>query len=167
MRRFIATAASGCFLLAACDQNSRSSDVIIKGQNGSVTVLGNGGHFTMQASEGKQSVEINTNGSTANLNLPGFVSVYPGAKVQSTTVASGANGAGGAMAFETTDSPAAVIAFYKQKSAGAGLSPAMNMNSGTTTMFVANADQGKKSLQLIAEAAGSGAHVQVNWSGGK
>ena len=40
-----------------------------------------------------------------------------------------------------------------------------DMNMGGTTMFTANADGSKKTLQVIAAASGSGAQVQVNWSG--
>jgi hypothetical protein len=188
MHRPVVIAATACVALAACDQNSKSNDVTIKGQNGSVTISangqtfsmkasddksgsftmsGNGSHFVMKASDGKQTVDINASGGHADFNMPDFVTTYPGAKLQSTTINAGAKTASGTFSFETTDSPAAVIAYYKQKAAGAGLAPAVNMNMGPTTVFTANADGGKKVLQVVAATSGSGAHVQVNWSGAK
>jgi hypothetical protein len=181
----IISALAGCALLAACDQNPKSDNVTINGRNGNVTISANGhqfsikaegdkngsfsmsgdsGHFTMHASDGKQTVDINSTGGSRDVHIPDFVTSYPGAKRQSTTVGSSVTGTTGAVTFETTDSPAAVIAFYKQKSAGAGLSQAANMNMGPMSMFTANADGGKKTLQVIASPSGSGAHVQVNWA---
>jgi hypothetical protein len=178
---------AACVALAACDQNSKSNDVTVKGENGTVTISangqnftmkasdrksgnftmsGNGSHFTINASDGKQNVEINTTGGV-NAKLPDFVTVYPGGKVRSTTISAGKDGAGGSHSFETTASPAAVIAWYKQKAANEGLSKAIDMNMGPTTMFTANTEGGKKTLQVIAASSAGGAQVQVNWSGGK
>jgi hypothetical protein len=180
------SAAAICVLLASCDQNPKSNDVTVKGQNGSVTISANGqqfsikangdkngnftmsgdnGHFTMKASDGKQTVEINSTGGSTNLHAPDFVANYPGARLQSTAIDANANGASGTFTFETSDPAAAVIAYYKQKSAGAGLSQAMNMNMGAATMFTANADNGKRSLQVVASPADGGTHVQVTWTG--
>jgi hypothetical protein len=188
MRKAILALTAVLPLLAACDQNSKSNDVTVKGQNGTVTISangqnftmkasdeksgnftmsGNGGHFTMKASDGKQSVEINTTGGDTNAKLPDFVALYPGGKVTSTAINSSKDGTGGSVIFESNASPATVIAWYKQKAAGEGLAKAIDMDMGGTTMFTANADNGKKTLQVIAAAAGSGARVQVNWSGGK
>jgi hypothetical protein len=173
-------------LLAACDQKPKSDNVTIKGENGNVTISANGhqfsikadgdkngnftmsgdsGHFTMKASDGKQTVEVNSTGSATNVHIPDFVASYPGAKTQTTTIGASVNGTSGTFTFETADSPAAVIAFYKQKSAGDGFKPGIDMNMGPTTMFTANADGGKKVLQVVAASSGSGAHVQVNWTG--
>jgi hypothetical protein len=188
MRRTIFLAAAVVPLLAACDQNSKSNDVTVKGENGSVTISadgqkftmkasddksgnfamsGNTGHFTMKASDGKQTVEINSTGGQTNMKLPDFVAVYPGGKVQSTSIGAGKDGNGGTLSFETAASPAAVIAWYKQKASNEGLSKAIDMNMGGTTMFTANAEGGKKTLQVIAASKATGAQVQVNWSGGK
>lgn len=175
-----------CFATAACDQNSKSNDVTVRGENGTVTVSangqnftmkasgdknanfsmsGNGGDFAMKASDGKQSVEINAAGDHANANVPDFVAVYPGAKVQSTTISAGKDGKGGTMAFQTTASPATVIAWYKEKAASEGLAKAVDMDMGGTTMFTAHADGDKKTLQVIAASSGAGgAQVQINWS---
>lgn len=183
--RSLITLSAACVLLAACDQNPKSNDVTIKGQNGNVTISANGqnftmkanddksgsfsmsadnGHFTMHASDGKQNVDINATGST-HAHIPDFVADYPGAKARSVAIGSTANGISGTFTFETPDSPATVIAFYKQRSAGAGLVQAMNLNMGPTTMFTAHGDGGKKSLQVVASSSSNGAHVQVNWTG--
>jgi|SRR5579871_4337810 len=188
MQRAVLTAIAMLPLLAACDQNSKSNDVTVKGQNGTVTISangqnftmkaaddksgnftmsGNGGHFTMKALDGKQSVEINTTGGATNMKLPDFVAIYPGGKVTSTAINAGKDGNGGSVIFEANASTSAVIAWYKQKAASEGLSKAIDMDMGGTTMFTANKDDGKKTLQVIAAASGSGARVQVNWSGGQ
>jgi VCBS repeat-containing protein len=188
MRGTFSLAIVVCALLAGCDQNSKSNDVTVKGKDGSVTISangqnftmkasdekngnftmsGNGNHFTIKASDGKQNVEINTTGGDTNARLPDYVAVYPGGKVRSTTIDASKNGNSGTVSFETTASPAIVIAWYRQKSANEGLSKAVDMNMGGTTMFTANADGGRKTLQVIAAASGSGAQVQVNWSAGK
>jgi len=185
MRKTLLTLAAALPLLAACDQNSKSNDVSVKGQNGTVTISangqnftmkatddknanftmsGNGNHFTMHASDGKQSVEINATGGSTNTKLPDFVAIYPGGKVQSTTISSGKDSNGGTMSFQTTASPAAVIAWYKEKAASEGLAKAVDMDMGGTTMFTAHADGEKKTLQVIAASSGTGAQVQVNWS---
>ena len=185
MRGMAIGLAALCVLLVGCDQNSKSGNVSIKGQDGSVTISGNGqhfaisanggkdgsfsmsggdGHFTMNASDGKQTVVVNSTGGAMHVHMPDFVTSYPGAKQQSTTINSSASGATATVTFETSDSPAAVIGFYKQKSADEGLAPAINMNMGPTTMFSAHGDGDKKLLQVVASSAGSGAHVQVNWT---
>ncbi len=176
---------AGCALLSACDQNPKSDNVTINGQNGNVTISANGhqfslkadgdksgsfsmsgdnGHFTMHASDGKQTVDINSTGGSRDVHMPDFVSTYPGAKVETTTIGSNAGGNNGTVTFETTDSPAVVIAYYKKKSAGEGLAQALDMNMGPTSMFTAHADGDKKVLQVIASTNGSGARVQLNWT---
>ena len=178
--------AASAILLAGCDQNPKSNDVSIKGQNGSVTISANGqnftmkanddksgnftmsangGHFTMKASDGKQTVDINASGHGADVHLPDFVTDYPGARMKSTTVNAGASGAAGSIIFETPDSPASVIAYYKKKAADEGFTKGLDMSMGATTVFSANAEGGKKTFQVIAAKSGSGARVQVNWSG--
>jgi len=184
----ILTIAAAGVIVAACDQNSKSNDVTVKGENGTMTISangqdftmkasdnksgnftmsGNGSHFTIKATDGKQNVVINTTGGDANAKLPDFVTVYPGGKVKSTTISAGKDNVGDSLSFETTASPATVIAWYKQKASNEGLSKAIDMNMGGTTMFTANADGGKKSLQVIAASSGAGAQVQINWSGRK
>jgi hypothetical protein len=179
-------AAAICLLPAACDQKPKSENVTVNGENGNVTISANGrqfsvkadggkngsfamsgdnGHFTMKASDGKQTVVVNSTGGSRDIHMPDFVTSYPGAKLQSTTVGSSVTGTTGSFSFETSDSPVAVIAYYKQKSAGAGLTQVANMNMGPTTMFTASAEGGKQALQVIASTAGGGAHVQVNWTG--
>ncbi|HEX3164582.1 MAG TPA: hypothetical protein VHQ92_18565, partial [Pseudolabrys sp.] len=61
MRKILWTLAAALPLLAACDQNSKSNDISVKGENGSVTISANGQNFTMKASDGK----------TANFSMSG------------------------------------------------------------------------------------------------
>lgn len=186
MRKMFVIAATAALALAACDQNDKSNDVSIKGQNGNVTIsangqnftmkanddkngsftmLANGGHFTMKASDGRQTVDINASGHGSDVHLPDFVTNYPGAKVKSTTVNADSKGAAGFIIFDTPDPPASVVAYYKKRAADEGFGKGLDMSMGSTTVFSANGDDGKKTFQVIAATSGSGARVQVNWSG--
>lgn len=184
----IAAGAIVCLALAGCDQNPKSNEVVVKGKDGNVTISANGqnftmkanddkngsftmsagnGHFVMHASDGKQNVDINATGNSADVKLPDFAAGYPGARVKSTTVNTNAAGTEGSIIFETSDAPAAVIAYYKRRAADEGLKQALDFSMGPTTTFTANADGGRKALQVVAAASGNGARVQVNWSGGR
>ncbi len=181
----IISAIAGCALLAGCDQKPKSDNVTVNGQNGNVTISANGhqfsihadgdkngsfsmsgdnGHFTMHASDGKQTVDINSTGDHTHLHMPDFVSTYPGAKIDATSLSANGGANSGTVTFETTDGPAAVIAYYKKKAADEGLAQAVDMNMGPTSMFTAHADGDKKVLQVIASTNGSGARVQLNWT---
>ena len=154
-------------LLAGCDQKpDKANHVTISSPNGSVNISGNGEHITMQSDNGKTRVEVNTNGIGGNVGLPAFVPLYPGAKVISSVHGNDAKSAGGMVAFDSKSTPADVIAFYKQKTAGAGLPQKMDMNQQGTMMFVASDE--KRTLQVTSAPGdgGAGSHTQLTWSGG-
>jgi hypothetical protein len=147
-------------LLAACDQNKQQGSVVVS-QNGQVSVSANGEHLTVTDAKNKETVNYSSNG-LASANLPSFVPLYPGAKVTTSVVGSGtANG--GTIVFVTSDSPEAVIAYYKQKSAAAGFAQTANMNMGGMTMFTATADAQKKSLQVMASTQNGKTQGQIVW----
>jgi len=156
--------------LAACGKSDKDSNrVVISGKDGDVTITSNGTsngeHVTMKGADGKTSMEINAGGMGANVKLPDFVPLYPGAKVQSSVTGNGSGGAGGTYMFDTTAAPADVIAFYKSKAAAAGLAETLNLTNGQGITYVASANEGKKTIQVVAVKADNGAHVQVIWGG--
>lgn len=177
---FIAGAA---LLLSACDQN-KSADVKIRDKDGNVTISANGQHlsvqsaggkneevtisansqnFSMRANDGKSSVAINANGVNVSSTLPGFVTVYPGAKVTTTAAGEDSSSTGGTLVMETKAAPSEVIAFYKQKSEGAGFRQTLNMDQGGTLVYAATS--GARQLQVLAAKTDTGTHAQVTWSG--
>ena len=160
--RFITIAAiiAAATLVAGCDQHP-SRTVKLKGKDGSVTISGNNEHMTVKSDNGKTTVEINANG-LGNQKLPDFAPTYPGAQVK-VSVASPTEG-GGTFAFETSDAPDKVIAFYKNKAASAGLAEKLNMNANGALTYMAGAGDDKKTLQVIAAKSDAGTHVQVFWA---
>lgn len=187
MRAFLLIAVAGISIaIGACDQNSNSDDAAIKGENGSVTFSTNGQNFTMVASNhknesialaggglftmktfgGRQGVEIDGNHGEIHMKLPDFVSVYPAGNVQGTKIESVAEGADGTFLFETLDSPATVVAWYRQKSARRGFVHPISVVTGATTVFTTDADDGREALRVEATSSGSGTKVLVEWSEG-
>lgn len=150
--------------LAGCDRN-KDRTVTVSGSNGTVTMSGNGEHFTVKDEKGNQTVEVNANGGGVPSNLPGFVSVYPGASVQSSVVGNGSSGTGGTIVIKTSASIADVIAFYKQKATANGFSETMNMATGGTTMFTAGSKDNKHTIEVIASTSDGATQAQVIWGG--
>jgi hypothetical protein len=168
MRICLIALAAACLVLAGCGKKHEeaSRHITISGKDGKVTISGNGEHFTMKANDGKTTFEINAGGLGANVKLPAFLPLYPGAKVQSSLAGIDAKGGGGMIAFETGARPAEVIGFYKQKSAAAGFTESFNMQSGEMMTFASSAKEGKKGMQVVATKTEHGTSVQVTWSGG-
>jgi hypothetical protein len=153
-------------LLAGCDRKPEKQSVTISGQDGKVTITGNGEHFAMKSDDGKTKVEFNVNGLGTNIRLPSFVPLYHGAKVTSSLTGTDGKGGGGMISFETNDAPANVIAFYKQQAASAGFGENFNMDSGGTMTFASSAKDGKKGMQVVAVKEEGKTRAQVTWSGG-
>jgi hypothetical protein len=161
MRLFtIAMAIAAAALLAGCDQHPDKT-IKIKGKDGNVTISGNNEHMTVKSDDGKTTVEVNSN-SLGNQRLPDFAPAYPGAQVK-VSVASPTEG-GGTFAFETSDTPENVIAFYKDKAASAGLAEKLNMNTNGVVTYMAGAADDKKTLQVITTSTGASTNVQVTWA---
>ena len=130
--------AASAMLMSGCDQNKsvtvkdKDGDVTISangqqfhvhandGKQSDVTVSGSGGNVTVHSTDGNATVEVNAAGVNVGGKLPGFVNIYPGAKVVSTVNGGSTGNGGGTVAFETGAAPADVIGFYKQKASGAG-----------------------------------------------
>lgn len=137
--------------LAGCDRNREEQHVTVSG--GSMSVSGNGAHMSFKDASGQQTVEINSNGGAAPANLPSFVTIYPGAKVQSSVTGSSANGNGGTIVIQTSASIPNLIAYYQKKSAAAGFGETMNMATGGTTMFTAGSKDNKRTIEVVASAS--------------
>ena len=152
-------------VLAGCDRQKSEHTVTVAGSNGTVTMSGDSGHYTVKDANGSQTLEVNASGGGTPSNLPSYVSVYPGATVQSSVIGAGPQGNGGSIAIQTSASIADVVAYYKKQTASAGFSETMNMQSGATTMFSAASKDSKKSIQIIASASDGGTRAQIIWGG--
>lgn len=101
---------------------------------------------------------------------PAFAVLYPGARVDGApTLADGAGGPGGILAFTVDASPDEVIAFYRQRAEAAGLASVMAMNQGETRAFgAAGPNAGSAALQVVASPAeDGGSSVMLTWSAGR
>ena len=169
--------------LAGCDQKN-SANVTIKekdssitisangqqfavhghdGAQGEVTISGNSGNFTVHAGDGKSVVEVNAVGVNVSGQLPAFVPIYPGAKVVSTVSGGDGKNGGGTVAFVSNAAPAAVIGFYRQKTASAGFRQNLDANDNGSLLY--SAISGNRTVQVLASSDGSGTHAQITWSG--
>jgi hypothetical protein len=151
--------------LAGCGRNTNERTVTVPGSNGgTVTISGNGQHFSATDANGHQSVDINSGGNGAPpANMPSFVPVYPGAKVTASVVGSGDKGNGGMIVIETSASIADVVAFYKQKTAASGFAETMNMNVNGTTMSTQTSADKKKTVSIVASVSNGTTHAQITW----
>lgn len=101
---------------------------------------------------------------------PAFAVLYPGARTDGApTLADGASGPGGVLAFTVDATPDEVVAFYKQRAEAAGLASVMGMNQGDTRAYgAAGSGDTAAALQVVASpAGGGGASVQLTWSAGR
>ncbi len=116
---------------------------------------------------GGETAQITAGGGAAQVKLPSYLPLYPGAVVESSMVASGGANTGNLVMFHTASKPADVIAFYKQKAAGAGFGSNFSNQSGDNMMFTAGKEGSEEGLQVVATPADGGASVQLTWTQGK
>lgn len=159
MRKLIAIAMIGAAVsLVGCGKSD--TKVYSDGKGGSVAVSNGGdGHMTITGANGEK-VEI---GTGSNAKMPDDIPLYPGAKVTASFTGQGKDGSGGMVSFTTTDTPDAVVAFYKQKAEAAGMAQTMNMDMNGTKSYVAANDKDKRSLTITATKGSDGTTGQVTW----
>jgi hypothetical protein len=109
-----------------------------------------------------------TAGVPAAPGAPAFAVLYPGAVLDAPALsASGPAGPGGLVTYTTEADPAAVITFYEDRAAAAGLAPVMAMNQGDARAYGAADAEGGATLQVVASPTDSGAtSVQLTWVAG-
>jgi hypothetical protein len=100
--------------------------------------------------------------ATADLGLPDFAPIYPGAEVVSSIVSEDARSRGGMITYRTDASPEAVVAFHRR--AASGLPGAAEAGEGATRSFGAGELDGSRSVQVVATPVGSSTSVQLSWS---
>ena len=159
MRKLFAVAMIGAAVaLVGCGKSDTKT--YTDGSGNSITTSKDGdGHMTITGANGEK-VEFGT-GSSAK--LPADIPLYPGAKVTASFSGQGKDGSGGMVSFTTTDTPDAVVAFYKQKAEAAGMAQTMNMDMNGTKSYVAANDKDKRSLAITATKGSDGTTGQVTW----
>jgi len=130
---------------------------------------GETGEYTVDRETGETNATITTDDGTATLrsgknvevDLPAGFTAYPGSTIVTNTVVNQTQGAGSMVLFETQDTPADIIAFYKRQAEAAGvrieLDASINGGSmiggksedGLTFSVNANPGEDKTSAQLV------------------
>lgn len=148
--------------LAGC---GKSDTKVYSNGNGSVAVSQTGDHMTMTGSNGEK-VEIGGNQDVSG-KLPAYLPMYPGGEVKSSVFGNAKDGNSGMVMFHTKAAAADIIAFYKGKAKAAGMSDAMDMNSGGTILYSGNNEKTNQTVQVAATGSGGGTDVQLTWSSKK
>jgi hypothetical protein len=160
----VAISLSVCFVVTGC---GKSSEHTYATKDGNVTVSNSGDvqHMTMHSTDGTATMDVNSNGGV-QATMPDFAPLYPGATVTSSLVGHNTNGTTGAQVmFAVSAPPSDVIAFYKQKSAAAGLVQAVDATMNDTMMYEAAKD--KKTILVSATKGTKGTQVSVTWGSDK
>ncbi len=154
-------------VLASCGPSSNT----VTTAGGTVTTSNStdGGTVTTVKGANGEVVQIggDSNGA-ATAALPGFLPLYPGAKVTASISAPDASNAdmkSGSVAFDTKATVAEIIAFYKQKAAGQGLAEGLNTSDKDSTMFMAMKD--KTMVQVIASKGSDATNVVLSFTAPK
>ena len=147
------------FGLSACGQSNTTTTSTADGTVTTTTT--NEGSTTTVVGANGETAQI-TSGGAGSVQLPESMPLYPGAKV--TTSVSGGNTSQKttSVAFETNATIDQVIAFYKQKAAGLGLTDVVSSSDGGTTMFMATKDE--TMVQIIASKGTSSTEAQLTWA---
>lgn len=134
-----------------------TEEAIEHDQGGDAKVNLQDGHFEVKTDKGSFSMK---SGDTLPDGFPSDIPLYPGAKVTSSAASQTPDGQGFMVTAESADTPDKIVAFYKDKLAGAFESKAdMNMN-GQLMLIYQTADQ-KRSVQITATAQGAGSQISL------
>ncbi len=136
---FCIAACASCAVLSACGRDEREAQV-------SASFTGEGG----------KQVEMAL-ADTSDVDWPDGFSLYPGARITGNMAMRQDGGSGMILSFETTDTVADVIAFYRGQAEAAGMRPGAEMRDGATRMVesrdfritAAPAPRGGTTAQLI------------------
>ena len=117
------------------------------------------GKFQMRA-RGKNGEVANVEIGAGAGKVPSWVPVYPGARAQGNFSATGddgkGTGAGGVVAYESSDSPEKVVDFYKEKINGLGMKVVTDFASTDGGMMMAQDPDDRRTLQVSIGKSSSG-----------
>lgn len=108
--------------------------------------------------EGEATVET---GEDLAPDLPGGVSLYPGASVDSVSNVGLENGTAGALvSMKSADSPEAITAWYKAEATKQGFAPDAQLQTGKLSVFSAKASDGRQ-FSVTATERDGGSSIQL------
>ncbi|WP_374598603.1 hypothetical protein [Brevundimonas sp.] len=111
------------------------------------------------------------NAQLAAPDAPAFAVLYPDATLLGpATLARGPSGPGGILEFTTSDTPEAVVSFYRARAEASGLNTIASMNQGGASAYSAGdgANGAGKLLSVVASPGEDGlTNVQLDWSSGR
>jgi len=114
--------------------------------------------------------QTGTHAMASNVELPTFLRLYPGARVEHTLggVSSSSAGAnkGGMVVFHTADAPEKIAAFYRDRLDGSGLGERSDANfNGVIMLTAAATEDADRGVQVsIAPAEEGGSRVTLVYS---
>ena len=167
-RSLAATAVVAAMVLAGCSDREPAPDAAAAGDVAAEVSASTEAPATAAAATPPAGA---ASALPAAAGAPAFAVIYPGAELKGpATVAQGPAGPGGIVQFTTDAEPEAVIAFYRQRAAAAGLKPINSMNRGDAQAYSAGdgASGRGKLLQVIATRIEDGpTDVQLDWTNGR
>lgn len=149
-------------LLAAC---GRSDEKTVATGNGSTVTQkteADGSQSVVAKDAQGNTVTVGT-GAGATAKTPDYAPIYPGATIETSVNANGAND-GGMVMFKTNGSADSVIAFYKQSTAAAGLASGLDMTTGDSRSFSAKDEKTNRVLAVVVTKSDGTTTVQMTWS---
>ena len=167
-RSLAATAVMGAMVLAGCGEREPAE---VAPAAGEVAV-----EAAVPAADAPAETRLAPPAGTANAlpaaeGAPAFAVIYPGGTPGGpATVAQGPEGPGGIVAFTTDATPAAVVAFYRERAEAAGLKSINTMNRGDSMGYAAgDGANGRGQLMSVVATGieGEPTSVQLSWTAGR
>lgn len=146
--------------LAAC--GNKTDTTTIKGSDGETVTIetqkDGEGPTRMEATDDKGAKSVATfggEGAAWPADAPAHAPEYPGAKVTAVMASDSGGTKGSIITFETTDTPAKVVAHYKALAEKAGLGELGTVTAGAMQMFTAS-DKASGREMMVQASAGDG-----------
>ena len=171
MIAIVATAAVTATGLTSCDGSPPAPSGEAAGQKAEVSIApsnapSNPGSGAEQGATADPSTEAATPSGEPVEGAPAFVSLYPGAVIETTPLAVSAEGGG--VVFTSEASPDAIVDFYRQRTQAAGMVQIMALNNGDTRAYAANKTAGGASLTVVSRPLETGGTTtQLTWVPGQ
>ena len=168
MKRSLAAAVMGAMVLAGCGERE-PADVSAAAEDAAVEAIA-------PAAEAPAEARLAPPAGAATAlpaaeGAPAFAVIYPGGTPGGpATVAQGPEGPGGIVAFTTDATPAAVVAFYRERAEAAGLKSINTMNRGDSMGYAAgDGVEGRGQLMSVVatRVEGEPTSVQLSWTAGR
>lgn len=133
------------------DGETASFDIDADNEEGQVTITTDEGSSVFRAGAGTE-------------DLPGWLTVYPGATSEGTYASQTPAGRAGGFGFETTDSVEQVLEFYVEAFETAGLQIENRTTTPDGAVVIAASSDGARGAQLTISGKGGGAEGLVNFT---